>query len=207
MLTQDQIKGLKKGDPIVIHTKLHHVDSAGDIWFDAPVRNNDGRLDFISPDCVSLPSEPGTSAPTKNDPTRLFKEGDKVRVVEWNGRHFHDRDHGTELTTGCICEVCDDEESTVTEGYINIMVTYEEQVRSIAPCFLELVTPVEELEPYTVDECGFAPTLYVRKNGKVYMTIPYKEGSSLFQTREEALAAAEAECKRLNEEYRKEMEK
>ena len=40
MLTQDQIKNLKKGDPIVIHTKFYHVDSAGDIWVDSPVRNN-----------------------------------------------------------------------------------------------------------------------------------------------------------------------
>lgn len=125
-------------------------------------------------------------------PTRLFREGDKVRVVEWNGRHFHDRDHGTELTTGCICEVDDDEEATSEHG---VLVVYEEQVRYIAPCFLELVTPVEELEPYKLID---SPNTYnIVRDSAMVMTIHKKSHPN-------AKAAAEAECARLNEEWRKE---
>jgi hypothetical protein len=196
MLTQKQIQNLKPGDPIVIHTTFGQVDSDGDVRFLTPNSCGDDSHAYINKEYVSLPGEPVEQPKPKHDPTRLFKEGDKVRVVEWNGRHFHDRDHGTELTTGCICEVCDDEESTVTEGYINIMVTYQEQVRSIAPCFLELVTPMEELEPYSVEKDDWEYVVFdrARKVDVCRFAVAHPN----------AKAAAEAERDRLNKEWRKE---
>lgn len=154
-------------------------------------------LHKYAPSFAPISSEPGTSVPPpKHDPCRLFKKGDVVEPKQVKGR-VYSKDSKHLISKKCI--VFRDEEEP---GYV--VISYAGKNYSINAAYLELVTPVEELEPYTVDECGFAPTLYVRKNGKVYMTIPYKEGSSLFQTREEALAAAEAECARLNEEWRKE---
>lgn len=138
----------------------------------------------------------------KYDPCRRFRKGDKVRLIEWNGRKPFDTHHSLKPNPGEVHIVLDDEYDR-NEVYIGMSAADEEQ-SVVHACNLELITPVEELEPYTVDECGFDPTLYVRKNGKVYMAIPYNEGTSLFQTREEALATAEAECARLNAEYRKE---
>ena len=140
---------------------------------------------------------PLTEQPTYN-PCRRFKKGDRVRVVNYKGRSFC-----MGIEAGTLATVAYNEKESTN---VDIEISEERchAVVAINPAYLELVTPVEELEPYTVDECGFATTLYVRKNDKVYLSIPYKEGASLFQTREEALAAAEAECDRLNAEYRKE---
>lgn len=208
MLSKEQIKNLKPGDPLLIHSDFLRVCSDGDIVGRIISMNVNGDKEletevYVRPSIVSLPTEQ-----PKHAPCRLFKKGDKVRVVEWNGRHFHDRDHGTELTTGCICVVINDEEMTFTEGYINISVSYEGQVRYIAPCFLELITPVEELEPYTVrEECGHNRFNVIKDNyvHAIYAMFPFKNiGNSALMSKEEAKAKAAEYCDRLNAEYRKE---
>ena len=123
-----------------------------------------------------------------------------MRVVEWNGRMYWDYDHHTELTTGCICEVYEDEKREQEEGWVSV--DYQGHNRSVPPCFLELITPVEELEPYSVQE---SDAFDIVREGKIVMTIPFTEDD--YYTFEQAKAAAEAECDRLNTEYRKDMEK
>ena len=135
-------------------------------------------------------------------PTRLFRTGDRAQVVERNGRNVTCFPVGR-IKVGDIVTVAENE-----SGDVFIKVLTKDGHEMMVPWFmLELVTPVEELEPYSVDECGFAPMFFVRKNGKVCMTIPYEEGSSLYQTREEALAAAETVRDNLNAEWRKEQQK
>lgn len=206
-----RIEELKKGQPYNVRLLFQEIDCDNDCVFIDPVGLSKIYLSLsnaanrVTP--ISTPSEPPTlvgPAP-KYDPCRKFRKGDKVRLIKWNGRNPFDAHHGLKLNPGEVHIVLDDEYDR-NEVYIGMSAADEEQ-SVVHSCNLELVTPIEELEPYTVDECGFAPTLYVRKNGKVYMTIPYKEGTSLFQSREEALAAAEAERDRLNAEYRKELGK
>lgn len=140
----------------------------------------------------------------KYDPCRLFRKGDKVRVVEWNGRNYRDRDHHTELETGCIAEIWEDEKDEQEEGYVPVI--YQEYIRCVPPCYLELITPVEELKPYSVK---------LRQEITVDDTYPYcavvdddgNEAARFYCEQYEAgkaKAAAEAECARLNAEYRKE---
>ena len=147
-------------------------------------------------ECVSpiTPSEPPTSvgpAP-KHAPCRLFKKGDKVRVVEWKGRNYCDRDHDTELHTGCFAEIWEDEKDEQEEGYVSVI--YQEYIRYVPPCYLELVTPV--VEPYCIADHIHGWIVYKDTPGNVV--------ANFNKTHPHAKAAAEAERDRLNAEYRKE---
>lgn len=51
-LTEEQIKNLKPGDPLVLHGKFDHVDYAGDIWMSI----DDCTL-WFSPSSISMPSK------------------------------------------------------------------------------------------------------------------------------------------------------
>lgn len=176
MLTEEQIKNLKPGDPIVIHTTVRYIDTEGDLWFPCPRILDAEDSSYIDPKHVSLPS--GTVEQPKHDPTRLFKKGDKVRVVEWNGRK--------NIRAGMIGKVVSDEFNCKVElaidGWPN-GVYYQ-------ACFLELVTSVEELEPYSIDP---ANTNVLFKRGKKFAT---------FEDDDEAQEV----CDRLNAEHRKERE-
>lgn len=132
----------------------------------------------------------------KYAPCRLFREGDEVRVVEKYGRTVHDP------LNGGIWKVARNERTGgAHEMSVLVHLFYEDKeiARQISVpfCFLELVTPVEEREPYSVEE---APTHWDVAADKGMKTVAmYSKGYH-----PNAKAAAEAECKRLNEEYRKE---
>lgn len=183
MLTKEQIKNLKKGDPLIIHCKFNHVDYDGDFWMDL-----DNSTIWFSPSCVSLPGEPEEKP--KHDPCRLFREGDKVRVVEHKGRNCT----GCEL--GLIGEIAIDEgEDDPIHG---IGVDFEDgSAVYIDPAYLELVAPVEELEQYSVVETMSHDGWQIVRDG-----LPL----AIYDTRRHphAKEAAEAERDRLNAEYRKE---
>lgn len=152
-----------------------------------------GELSAFSP----IPTENGrnNSEPApKYDPNRLFRKGDKVRVVAWNGRNYYDIDHNTKLETGSLAEISDDEEAEQQEGYVSVI--FQGYIRFVPPCYLKLVTPVEELEPYSVRE--YVEFYAVEKDGAMFST--FFKGSYYEKTQ----AAAEAECARLNAEFRKE---
>lgn len=189
MLTQEQIKNLKPGDPVIIHGTFNKTYKDGDIliWHR---RINGGMLSdspaYVHPSCVSLPSEHGTSVPTpKYDPNRLFKEGDKVRVVECKGRRTgYDKK---------IYKVCEDEEESgryiklSLDGYIGHF--------TVDAAYIEIVIPVEELKPYNVVD---AHTHWDVADKDMKTVVTYNKACH-----PNAKAAAEAECKRLNEEHRK----
>ena len=181
MLTQEQIKNLKPGDPVVVRGEFKSVDDDGDFWI-----KTDNCYRCYDPLYVSLPSEHGTSVPTpKHDPTRLFKEGDIVKRRIVDGRTDIDVAEGINLTV------------TRGEGIYGNLVVKEPNGRSIVTksVFLELITPVEELEPYKLID---SPNTYnIVRDSAMVMTIHKKSHPN-------AKAAAEAERDRLNAEHRKE---
>lgn len=203
------LEDIKVGETYGVRVKCIRIDEDGFYGFNTETKPSIFRLfnkKDVETSVFPLPApENGiknTETAPKYDPCRKFLWGDKVRVKrEVHGRPVYIGEDAWEpLDPDEIWEVVEEKET----GWVHLKNGC--LTADVWHGMLELVTPVEEVTPYTIDECYFAPTLYVRKNGKVYMTIPYKEGSSLFQTREEALAAAEAERDRLNAEYRKERE-
>lgn len=118
---------------------------------------------------------------SKYDPCRFFRKGDKVRIKTVNGRDFNSfaEDH-----KGKILTVLKDEEK-----HCNIFVeTPISDDFFVNPAYLELVFPVEELEPYSIDP---ANTNVMFKHGEKFAT---------FEDDDEAQKL----CDRLNAEYRKE---
>ena len=144
----------------------------------------------------SIPEQPEQP---KHDPCRLFRKGDIVRLKEWNGRcpalpEDWKRNDG-------LFKVHEDEKFNSS-----VEITRESSKNVyIAPiCFLELVTPVEELKPYRIGKSDYNGFVNIEKKGKIIAMIPYGKELHEHKTEKEALAAAEAERDRLNAEYRKE---
>lgn len=193
MLTEEQIKKLKKGDPLIVQGLFSEVYADGDILMQIFKKHKDKiEPDFVfcNPFCVSLPSDSQSStvnSQSEHDPCRLFKKEDKVTPKEVNGRHPGNR--------GLIFRVCQDEAVSGRE----IKLTMDGHIGHITidAAYLELVTPVEELEPYEVTESS--DYYGVDKDDlEVEAAIFWKKAHP------NAKAAAEAECKRLNAEWRKE---
>ena len=138
-----------------------------------------------------------TEPSPKYDPCRKFREGDNVSPCFWNNRpptaynineitaHFMPEDG--------LCIVNKDEFPDST-----VLVEYKGEIISMQACHLELVTPVEELEPYFVMELKGAYGVY---NTRFQ---PETEACHFYtDMHPHAKEAAEAECDRLNAEYRK----
>ena len=191
---------VKAGDRLILHARYVEADEDGELHY-ALLDGGTTATPMTQAEFKCARPEVGTLMPEKPkyDPCRLFKKGDKVRVVEWNGRSYWDRDHSTELTTGCICEVNEDEKSAQEEGWVSV--DYQEQIRYVPPCFLELITPVEEIEPYYIEQSTSKNYWEVwkkdSKKGRLLIAMFHKNHPHSKET-------AEAECDRLNAEYRKE---
>lgn len=151
-----------------------------------------GDMEAVSP--VSAPENgmKNTDPTPKYDPCRKFREGDKVRAVEYKGRR------GTDCPnfTGKIYTVSQEERSN---GLLKL--TDDVYVYYIDPAYVELVTPIEELERYVV------------KPGDIAWFVVDKEHESgelnvvmYATTHPNPKAAAEAECSRLNAEHRKDQQ-
>lgn len=129
----------------------------------------------------------------KYDPCRKFREGDEVRYVPCNGRE-------------CPVMPCDEyyREKTLTvvkdedSNHQVLVRTQDGREKYIRFCYLQLITPVEELKPYYIDEYPNTCKLMKRDGGKLYKLADYWDTHPRFK------AAAEAERDRLNEEWRKE---
>lgn len=189
MLTQEQIKSLKKGDPVIIHgtfirecansdilckvAKWHGGDDFG-IAADSPV--------YARPRCVSLPPKTEVTTP-KYDPCRPFREGDVVRFRKVNGNNARCRYNGVEIKEGSLGRI-------VKDGGRNCFwVEFDVHHNwCLDAAYFELITPVEELEQYSIDP---ANTNVLFKCGKKLAT---------FEDDDEARDM----CDRLNAEYRKE---
>lgn len=120
---------------------------------------------------------------------RKFRKGDRVKPLERNGRVPWAKD----MTLTVVAD----------EHSADVAVRDEEtgEERLMCVLFLELVTPVEEIEPYRVETGGYN-RFRIKKGNLEYSYFPFGEHCVLGM--DEAKAAAEAECNRLNAEYRKE---
>lgn len=133
-------------------------------------------------------------------PNRKFRKGDKVRVVEWNGRCPQ-----CEGLLGKITTVLRD------ENYFGVRIQIGDSGESYCtpePCFLELVNPVEELEISRVFDDKKMGAWIVTKDNFTHACFPYRceVNDNIANSKEEAKSAAEAERDRLNAEHRKEQE-
>jgi hypothetical protein len=137
------------------------------------------------------PTEP---AP-KYDPCRKFRRGDIVRYVPHNGRECPAMplDEYYRVKTLTVVEDEDANHRVLVE-------TQDGRNKYIMFCYLELVTPVEELEPFEV---------YHRPSEWCVIKTANDLIASIYNVdiHPNAKAAAEAECARLNAEWGKEMEK
>lgn len=149
-----------------------------------------GDMEAVSPVSAHENSIKNTDPPKKYDPCRLFKKGDKVRVVEWSGRDI--------VRVGQIGYVVSDEHNSRVELSIE---GWRKGVFYPA-CHLELITPVEELEPYVIceNDASYEVRLHSKKENHT-MAIYNKNAYGDWL---KARYAAATECDRLNAEHRKE---
>lgn len=146
----------------------------------------------------------------KYDPCRKFRKGDIVKVKEHiDGRKLHAFTTG--LTLGKTYTVEQDEIDC------KIQIKNDDGYGIYAFVHFELITPVEELEPYKVIhdkdleffevchyEMGDDTIAEEGKLHKIVMTTYWYGNSQWDRSEEEAKAAAEDERDHLNAEYRKE---
>ena len=164
-----------------------------------------GRLniDWVFPD-AGKPFTPSVDfsyielAP-KYDPCRKFREGDKVRVKsEVNGRPVYIGEDAWEpLDPNEIWEVVEEKETGwvhLKNGCLSADVWHG---------MLELVTPVEELELYSVHVGNYEGEWGVYRDWAI---VTQELIVSFSHRHPHAKSAAEAERDRLNAEYRKERE-
>ena len=194
-LTQEQIKNLKPGDVVNIWGLVNLPLRDGNILVELRYEFDNRILPAykqISTEFISIPGEPEEKP--KYDPCRLFRKGDIVRLKEWNGR-CPALPEDWKFDNG-LFKVHEDEKfnSSVEITRENSKTVY------IAPiCFVELVTPVEELEPYNVHETEYLFRVMQVVEGGEQIVSEYRKS-----THPHAKEAAEAECTRLNAEWRKE---
>ena len=141
-----------------------------------------------SPEMTSLIKK--LSSP-KYAPCRKFRKGDIVEPCQVKGRWMSDT---WAERSGIHYTVTEDEDEY---GIITIVKDPDCNLPSIASAvFFKLVTPVEELEPYSVGE------------STDYFSVDAKDGNEIScywkDSHPNAKAGAEAERDRLNAEYRKE---
>ena len=191
-LTQEQVYNLGIGDEIIVHGKCEDVYGDGDIrvntyWTVAGEKREQSFL--VHSSYVSLPPEK-----PKYDPCRLFRKGDIVRLKEWNGR-CPALPEDWKFDNGLFKVHANEKFNSSVE----ITRENSEDVYIAPICFLELVTPVEELEPYYIEETEYEYCVTI-------MVGERKDTPAIYHKRmhPNAKAAAEAECARLNAEWRKE---
>lgn len=139
-----------------------------------------GDMEAVSPVSAHENGIKNTENKPKYDPCRKFRKGDKVRAVKYKGRK------GTDCSyfTGKIYTVLQEERSN---GLLKL--TDNVYVYYIDPAYVELVTPVEELEPYKCGEGIDAQLIFFQD-----------EHFAEFENEEDAQRV----CAWLNAEYRKE---
>lgn len=138
----------------------------------------------------------------KYAPCRLFRKGDKVRVVERDGRDYKDYDPYTNIQKSELYTILENENEVIDGGCVGIRIGKGDIEYEIPFYFLELVTPVEELEPYVIceNDASYEVRLHSKKENHT-MAIYNKNAYGDWL---KARYAAEAERDRLNAEHRKE---
>lgn len=183
-MNAEELKQLKKGNEIFIRAKFVRVFDDGDVLFTHTNTSGDEEVvkteEYTHSSNVILPSE--VQPAPKYEPCRRFKEGDKVRVVENKGRK-------PGSSVGLATVKSDEDENKV-------LITIDGSgTWWVDAAYLELVTPVEELLPYSVGESS---DYFSVDKGEEEICTFWKDSHP------NAREGAEAECARLNAEYRKE---
>lgn len=183
---------IKVGETYYVRVKAdrYEVDGA---YFQLIDENGHGDKGYRFYSCCYYAFLP-TPTPPKYDPCRLFKKGDIVEPVERDGREVPDG-----APVGEKCTVVESEKNGIV--CIRYDAGSEHYIHEIPYFHLELVTPVEELEPYRVETGGYK-RWSVKKGDLFHSQYPF--GEHCVFNMNEAKAAAEAERDRLNAEYRKE---
>lgn len=214
-MNPEELKQLKPGDEIFIRAKYKESLEDGDVSFSHSFTNSFGEViktnGYTHSKNIILPPP----AP-KYDPCRKFRKGDKVRVVERYGRKFWNAAPET-IYTVVEDEYLHDDQNVLHRGCVGINDGKPETLSSWnIPFFhVELVTPVEELYPYSVCQDAEMECFEVykceytegeegdEKVWKIVRTTYFYGDKQGLRTLAEAKEAAEAECARLNAEYRK----
>jgi hypothetical protein len=189
-------KEIKIGDKVLVEAEVNNFYNDGDIGCFTQYTAHDGgiyeaRFDVL---CSLVHKMTDSTAP-KYYPCRLFRKGDKVRLVEYKGRHFNADAKRMYFCTGIVTfSECEHE-------YIDVCVSFgnSEENIEIDPAYLELIDPVEELEPYFV---AYDDKFYhVHKKGEDAALAVYYETKH-----PHAKEAAQAECDRLNAAWKEQYE-
>lgn len=208
----EETKQLKEGQTVYVAVKYlgnatdgesAHVKIPTTDWMDMGHHNVVSIGVNVSFEHIVIPAPVKENKP-KYDPCRLFKKGDEVEYHPKDGRANPNLLVGRRYKVA-VDEPCDSGIVQVEfDGlrHIDTFVAYNN---------LELVAPVEELEPYRILE-NLDCFEVRRKKPDDDRGTGYERDVSMFffshppytRTKEAARAAAEAECKRLNAKYRKE---
>lgn len=203
MITVEQLKNLKPGDPLIVHGKFKYIYNDGDIVIEVATTGGYGDgaeiikdTKYVHPSCVSLPSvKPIEMCHTakipkeypKYDSCRRFKEGDIVKPKE-NVYLEPFAEEPLDIRDRYVVE------SVLATGWLHVSAKNEQEPFEIWGGMLELVTPVEDLKPYSVtyDDKFY----HIHKHGEAASIAVYSEARH-----PHAKAAAEAERDRLNAEW------
>ena len=205
MLLKDLRKAIREGKLLdITGVKLHswgtdsQLPAVLHISFDLPSVENKPVCDNLDIAEVSLSTKP------KYDPCRRLRKGDIVTVrirdgrIPWGTLESGSRIH---LNSGRRYIVLRDENrNDVCLAPITDITEIAHTNITVNACYLELVTAVEELEPYIVKKYHEFYAVEKRNNLK---DRPATYDRDFHPHAEEA---AEAECARLNAEWRNELE-
>lgn len=166
-MNKEEAYNLKAGQEIFVKAWFSYINSQEEVR--CTTKETDGKewtiYSNISNVFTALPTgnEEYAENKPKYDPCRLFKEGDIVRYVERYGRSYVDAP-----PVGATCRVIVGEDKV---GMVTVEFKFSENeepaVHDVPFYHLELVTPVEELESYSIDP---ANTNVLFKCGKKFAT-------------------------------------
>lgn len=194
-MTKEQEKMfVQQGDVVLVQGVVDKAHKSGDLLVRFKTESGVNSYAWIGKEYVGKTWAVAPEKPTY-DPCRIFKKGDKVEYSPRDGRDC--------LEAPWIydeAEVIEDEDKT---GSVVVRFTFNYGAPSIHKVpwyYLQLVTPVEELEPYYVGETASVYEVFNRNENNSSVAIFFKSQYSI----EKAKERAAAECARLNAEHRKE---
>lgn len=189
-MTKEQEKMfVQQGDVVLVQGVVDKAYKSGDLLVRFKTESGVNSHAWIGKEYVGHTWAVAPEKP-KYDPCRRFKKGDNVEYSPRNGRDL--------LEAPWIYDAAVVIEDEDRNGTVVVRFTFnygEPSVHKVPWYYLQLVTPVEEMEPYSVETFQYGYT--VNKGELILAT--YND-----ETHPHAKEAAEAECARLNAEHRKE---
>ena len=190
-MTKEQEKiFVQQGDVVLVQCVVDKAHKSGDLLVRFKTESGVNSHAWIGKEYVGKTWAVAPEKP-KYDPCRLFKKGDIVEPVERDGREVPDG-----APVGEKCTVVESEKNGIV--CIRYDAGSEHYIHEIPYFHLELVTPVEERSPYYVGTWENMLAVYKKTQTEDIII------SMFSQSHPHAKEAAEAECARLNAEYRKE---